>query len=449
MDGVDPLRLFEETVDILNHGATCSVVDEYHGDTLWYCCERKTETTGVLGTLAVMRCKYISMLAIFAASTLPAGARASAADTGAQSQLERVVNEAITPLMEENNVPGTAVAVTVRGKRYFFNFGIASKESGQKVTKDTIFEIGSISKTFTATLASYAQARGALALSENASKYLPALAGSSFDRISLLELGTYTAGALPLQFPDDVTDQKKMITYYKSWRPAYAAGTHRLYSNPSIGLFGYLAARSMGEPFDDLMEQKLFPELGLNDTYIRVPRDQAGRYAYGYSKDDKPIRATPGVLDSEAYGVKTTAADMIRFVEANMNGASLDETLRRAIAATHTGYYKVGDMTQGLGWEMYAYPTDLGRLLAGNSSQMSLKANEVTRLTPPLSPQEGVLINKTGSTNGFGAYVAFVPAMGIGIVMLANKNYPIPARVKAAYQILTVLDSLSGPTSDR
>jgi beta-lactamase class C len=328
-----------------------------------------------------------------------------------------------------------AAAVTVRGKRYVFNYGVASKESGQKVGDDTIFEIGSISKTFTATLASYAETRGTLSLSDSASKYWPVLSGSSFDKVTLLDLATYTAGGLPLQFPDDVTDQKKMTAYYRSWRPAFAAGTHRQYSNPSIGLFGYLAARSMGEPFDDLMERKLFPALGLTSTYIRVPQSRMGDYAYGYSRDGRPVRVTPGAMDSEAYGVKTTATDMLRFVEANMNSSKLTEPLGRAIAATHTGYYKVGDLVQGLGWEIYAYPTDptdLGRLLAGNSSDMALKPNQANRLSPPLPPRESVLINKTGSTNGFGAYVAFIPESGIGIVMLANKNYPIPARVKAA-----------------
>jgi beta-lactamase class C len=227
-----------------------------------------------------------------------------------------------------------------------------------------------------------------------------------------------------------------MIAYFKGWRPTDAPGTHRLYSNPSIGLFGYLAARSMGEPFEDLMERRLFPALGLHRTYIRVPQERMHDYAYGYAKGDKPIRVMPGVFDSEAYGVKTTAADMIRFVEANIDGAGLDDTLRHATAATHTGYYTVGDMTQGLGWEMYAYPTVLDRLLAGNSAEMALEPHEVMRLVAPQAPRPDVLINKTGSTNGFGAYAAFVPKARLGVVILANRSFPIEDRVRAAHAIL-------------
>jgi beta-lactamase class C len=392
-----------------------------------------------------MRTISLPRRAILAAAFLFFGAGAHAAE----NQLDRVVNEAIRPLMDENDVPGMAVAITVQGKQHFFYYGVASKQGGQKVAEDTLFEIGSVSKTFTAILGGYAQARGTLSLTDNASKHLPALAGSAFDGISMLDLGTYTAGGLPLQFPGEVTDLQKTIAYCKAWRPSYPTGDTRVYSNPSIGLFGHLVARSMGRPFEDLMEQTLFPALGLSRTWIRIPKDQMSRYAYGYSKDNKPMRAMPGVLGSEAWGIKSTAADMIKYVEANISGAALDDTLRRAIAATQTSYYKVGDTMQGLGWEMYTWPVDLDRLLAGNSPQMTFKPNKVSRLAPSLPPQQGVLINKTGSTNGFGAYVAFVPAKRIGIVMLANKNYSVPARVKAAYRILTALDSQAGATSAR
>ena len=357
----------------------------------------------------------------------------------AEDRLARLVADTVRPVMAQYEVPGMAVAVTVRGKSQVFNFGLASKADATPVTEHTLFEIGSVSKTFTATLASYAAQRGAISFSDKASQYLPGLAGSSLDAISLLELGTYTAGGLPLQFPDAVTTSDQMLAYFKEWKPTYAAGTHRQYSNPSIGLFGYLAARSLGEPFDNLMEHRIFPGLGLKHSFIRVPQSRMGDYAYGY-KDGKPIRVNPGMFDSEAYGVKTTAADMIRFVEANMDGARLEPTLQRAVTGTHTGYFRVGPMTQGLGWEMYTWPTSLEDLLTGNAAGM-LEPKEVARLAPPQPPRADVLINKTGSTNGFGAYVVFVPARQIGVVMLANRNLPIPERVRAAYQILKALDA--------
>ena len=72
---------------------------------------------------------------------------------------------------------------------------------------------------------------------------------------------------------------------------------------------------------------------------------------------------------------------------------------------------------------------------------MSLEANAATQLTPPQAPSQPTLFNKTGSTNGFGAYVAFVPEKKIGIVMLANRNVPIPARITAAHAVLEQLSS--------
>lgn len=354
--------------------------------------------------------------------------------------MRAAVDAAVVPLLKEHDIPGMAVAIAIDGQKYYFNYGKASRESGRPVTENTLFELGSLSKTFTATLAAYAQATGALSLSDTASAHLPALRGSAFDNISLLELGTYTAGGLPLQFPDTVTDTDKMIAWYRSWKPAYPSGAYRLYSNPSIGLFGLLAARSMGQPYKDLAERMLFPKLGLPDTHIEVPQRKAARYAYGYSRNNAPTRVSPGMLDAQAYGVKSSAADMIRFLQLNMDASALEPPLREAIGATHVGYFQAGAVTQGLGWERYAYPVALDRLVAGNSPDSALNAIEAARLDPPLASRANALFNKTGSTNGFGAYAVFVPEKGIGIVMLANRNYPNAARIKAAYRILTALD---------
>nr|WP_243849497.1 class C beta-lactamase [Paraburkholderia rhizosphaerae] len=366
---------------------------------------------------------------------------AAHAQTPARDRIQHAVDDAIRPMMAKDRIPGVAVGIIVDGKPAVYNFGVASTQTRKPITNDTLFELGSVTKTFTATLAAWAQVNDQLSLSDSVGKHLPSLRGSPFGNVSLLNLGTHTPGGLPLQVPDEITTDAQLMRYFKAWRPAYAPGTRRTYSNPGIGTLGLITATSIGQDFDSLIDQRLFPALGLKSSFIDIPMDRAADYAQGYTKNGKPIRMGGGVLASEAYGVKSTAADMLRFVEANMKLITLeDPRLQRAITATHTGYFSAGPMTQDLIWEQYPYPVTLKSLLEGNSPAMALDATPVTAIEPPLPPLDNVWINKTGSTNGFGAYVAFVPARRIGIVILGNRNFPIEDRVAAAYQILSSLD---------
>jgi beta-lactamase class C len=255
----------------------------------------------------------------------------------APGRIERAVIAAIPPVMTKYRIPGMAVAITIAGKSSVYNYGVASTETRQPVTRDTLFEIGSITKTFTATLASYAQVCGYLSLSDKTSKYLPSLRDSRFGEISLLNLGTHTLGGLPLQVPDKIENNDQLLQYFKEWQPTYEPGIYRTYGNPGIGTLGLITAKSMGQDFVGLMEQRLFPALGMKSSYINVPEAKMADYAQGYTKEDAPIRMAKGVLWSETYGIRATAADLIRFVEANINPIGLDEKLQRAITATHTG----------------------------------------------------------------------------------------------------------------
>ncbi|HCE3811874.1 TPA: PDC family class C beta-lactamase [Pseudomonas aeruginosa] len=388
-----------------------------------------------------MRDTRFSCLCGIAASTLLFATTPAIADEAPADRLKALVDAAVQPVMKANDIPGLAVAISLKGEPHYFSYGLASKEDGRRVTPETLFEIGSVSKTFTAPLAGYALAQDKMRLDDRASQHWPALQGSRFDGISLLDLATYTAGGLPLQFPDSVQkDQAQIRDYYRQWQPTYAPGSQRLYSNPSIGLFGYLAARSLGQPFERLMEQQLFPALGLEQTHLDVPEAALAQYAQGYGKDDRPLRVGPGPLDAEGYGVKTSAADLLRFVDANLHPERLDRPWAQALDATHRGYYKVGDMTQGLGWEAYDWPISLKRMQAGNSTPMALQPHRIARLPAPQALEGQRLLNKTGSTNGFGAYVAFVPGRDLGLVILANRNYPNAERVKIAYAILSGLE---------
>ncbi|TRO22109.1 beta-lactamase [Ectopseudomonas mendocina] len=371
---------------------------------------------------------------LFAALALLAASHAPAAPS-----LETQVDAAAKSMMQTYAIPGMAIAISHKGEAHFFEYGVASRESGQAVDRHTLFELGSISKLFTATLGAYAEARGTLNLSDNASQYLPELRGTAFDHISLLDLATYTPGGLPLQFPDAVNNEQQMLDYYRNWQAVYPPGTQRLYSNPSIGLFGYLAAASLAEPFQQLMEKDLLQQLGMQESYVRIPTEQMKRYAWGY-RDDKAVRVTPGALDAEAYGLKSSATDMLRFIDANLHPDQLPAPLRQAISSTHRGYYQVGDMTQALGWERYTYPISLEKLQADNSAEMALQPQSVARFSVPKPAEGHLLLNKTGSTNGFGAYILLLPARDTGLVILANRNYPNAERVRLALQLLESIE---------
>ncbi|WP_145008191.1 class C beta-lactamase [Pseudomonas oryzihabitans] len=358
----------------------------------------------------------------------------------AAPSLDDEVRAAAKAVMTEQDIPGLAVGVTAPGLRRLYYFGTADRRSGQPVDAATLFEIGSLSKTYAATLGAYAAVTGHLRLDESAAQVRPALAGSAIGQASLLQLATYSAGGLPLQFPDSVTSEAQAAAFYRDFQPPFPAGSRRLYSNASIGLFGALAAQRLNAPYAMALQRLVLSPLGLGHTYLQVPSTMQSHYAWGHGKNGERLRVNPGVYAEEAYGIKTTAGDLLGFVEAHLNPGRLPAPLAKALTTTQQGYYRSGPLTQGLGWEAYAYPLPKAQLLAGNTPAMALEPQPVDWQHPPLPASGARLLNKTGSTNGFGAYALFVPERQLGLVILANRNYPIPARIETAWRILQQLD---------
>ncbi|MFW5387368.1 class C beta-lactamase [Yersinia sp. 2544 StPb PI] len=358
-----------------------------------------------------------------------------------EQQVAAVVNKTITPILEKQNIPGMAVAVFYDGKPQFFNYGVADIKTGRQVNENTLFELGSVSKTFTGVAGEYAVQTGIMDLNDPVTKYAPELTGSQWKNVKMLHLATYTAGGLPLQLPDSVTDQKSLWQYYQQWQPQWAPGEMRNYSNASIGLFGALAIKRSQLTFENYMAKYVFQPLKLNHTFITVPESMLPNYAWGY-QDGQPVRVTLGMLGEEAYGVKSTTKDMVRFMQANMDLGSLpaeNDKLKKAIIASQSRYFQAQEMFQGLGWEMYNWPINPQRVVADSGNDIALKPRKVKVLEPVQPAIQASWVHKTGATNGFGAYIVFIPEENIGIVMLANKNYPNPVRVQAAYDILEAL----------
>lgn len=356
-----------------------------------------------------------------------------------ETQLAKVVERTVTPLMKAQSIPGMAVAVIYQGQPHYFTFGKADVAANTPVTAQTLFELGSISKTFTGVLGGDAIARGEISLGDPVTKYWPELTGKQWQGVRMLDLATYTAGGLPLQVPDEVTDNASLLRFYQSWQPQWAPGTTRLYANASIGLFGALAVKPSGMRFEQAMTERVLKPLNLNHTWINVPKAEEQHYAWGY-RDGKAVHVSPGMLDAEAYGVKTNVKDMASWVVANMAPDGVqDASLKQGMVLAQSRYWRTGSMYQGLGWEMLNWPVEAKTVVEGSDNKVALAPLPVAEVNPPAPPVKASWVHKTGSTGGFGSYVAFIPEKELGIVMLANKSYPNPARVEAAYRILSAL----------
>jgi len=357
--------------------------------------------------------------------------------------LEAQVAAAARGFMDRTGAPGLAIGLVGPWGRHVAFFGMADPAqgaaAGAAVGPDTLFELGSLSKLVTATLAAVAVEEGAMRWEDAPGRHVPEVRGPGTDRLTLLHLATHCTGGMPLQFPAAVRSWEDAAAWYRAWTPPAPPGTVRAYANPSIGLLGVVAARALGGAFPTLARDRVLRPLGLESSFHEAPAARRATYAQGHTRDGRPIRLAPGPLDLEAYGLRATASDLLRLVEAQMGLISPPAPLRAALAALPVGRYRSGALTQGAIWEWYPAPASPQAVAAGSADGMVLGPNPAEALSPPIAPPPGAFVNKTGATNGFGGYAAYAAGRGLGLVILANRNHPTPERLKLAFELRAII----------
>lgn len=368
--------------------------------------------------------------------------------TGRPADIKAVLDTSCGPLLKAHDVPGLVVGLIQEGQSHFLELGTTARRGGTAATRDTIFELGSISKCFTAGLAALAHVQGRLNLDQPVGDLLPALRNTPIGMATPMHLATHTAGGLPLQFPEAVTSNDQAIGYLAAFAPMAAPGSVRQYSNPGFGLLGHATAQAMTAEFGELGRRALLAPLGLTSTYLQVPGSEMHRHAWGHDRQQRQVRVRPGAFDAEAYGLKSTASDMLRWLHMLVDPERMPPPLRQAMGCTLIPRYQAGALQQGMGWEMIPFPGSLQALLEGNGTRTVLEPLPVEAIAPSSPPSSGqsnpptLLLNKTGSTSGFSAYVMLVPHRKAALVMLANRNFPSSDRVSAAHQVMSLLGVL-------
>ena len=375
-------------------------------------------------------------IAVLAAATLAMVQPALALD---QARFERIATEIFAPIMAEHGVPGLALGVVIDGASHVFTAGVADPKTGRPVTVDTLFELGSVSKIFTVTLAARVEGDGLLDIDERVAAYMPDLDGTAFGDLTLAALATHATGGMPLHPPEGVTSTARLHAWLARWKPAAQPSGTRSYSNLSIGVLGALVADRLGTSYAAAMDGDLLPALGMDGTFVRIPEARQGDYAMGTNRDGRPTRMNVGFLVEEAYGLKSSVTDMTRFLAVALGVAGIDPGLAAALARTRTAYSDTAHYAQAMVWEGYPWPVDGAALAGGNALDMALKPQPLVPRAAPAEPEGSTYWNKTGSTSGFGTYVALLPAEGVGVVLLANRAFPNPVRAAATVRLIRAL----------
>jgi CubicO group peptidase (beta-lactamase class C family) len=273
--------------------------------------------------------------------------------------------------------------------------------AGPAFDGDTLFEIGSISKVFTALLLADMVERGEVALDDPAEKFLPA--GSKMPeragrKITLLDLATHRSGLprlpdnMAMADPDDPYadySEAQLLDFLASHQLGRDIGSQYEYSNFGMGLLGYLLARRAGSDYETLLRTRITGPLGMKDTAVMLSAQQLGRFATGHDMFMRP--AKPWTLDllAGAGGVRSTANDMLRFVQGFVEPGN--GPLAPAMKAMLARRWPAADPR---------FDTALGWVIAKSPA--------------------GDIVMHDGGTGGYRSSLAFDPAKKRGAVLLTN-----------------------------
>lgn len=315
------------------------------------------------------------------------------------------LDQEVAPLLEQRLVQAVSLGVVQPTGTIAKHFGQLSPANATAPTDDTAYEIGSLTKVFTALLLADAVVRGEVTLATPLTRLLPAdvvLPAGAGERITLQMLATHTSGLprIPPEIPtDDYTNPYARYTEADLWTTLrhlkldFEPGTRASYSNLAAGLLGTLLARQAGCTYEELLRTRLLVPLGMTHTSVQLDPAQRARVAPPFTADGQPWHAWDFAALAGAGGVRSTLADLMRFADALLHPERTPLGPAIALAwAPQAVTAPVSPGGQALGW-----------MIAGDRE---------TRW-------------HNGMTGGYHAALFVNREQGVAVVWLANRSHPI------------------------
>ena len=359
--------------------------------------------------------------AFLALATLSACA-APPLDPGRIAEIDRIVEKHLA----RSGAPGFAIGIIEGKKVSVLGYGRVSKDSQAKPRGDTLYEIGSITKVFTAFLLADLAQEGVVKLNDPIRVHLPADVASprSADgEIVLSLLATHRSGLprLPANLPAFSDDpyanygEDRLYDFLKTHRLKWAVDSRYEYSNLGVGLLGHILERASKTPYEQLVIRRLTGPLRMGDTRTTLLDGMKERLAPPYSLDGKPSRNWNFQVLAGAGALKSSVDDLLKFAAANLGKG--DPRLVETLATCHAVRHE-------------PFPARLRVGLAWNHSPVRAGGAWVTW--------------HNGGTGGYSAFIGFVKETGTAVVILANASPAIPPSPsetdQAGFELLELLN---------
>jgi CubicO group peptidase (beta-lactamase class C family) len=353
--------------------------------------------------------RYLACVGVvaFCAAAGPGRAQAGAADTSFAA-FERAVRAELAAA----KVPGAAVAL-VRGDSvvYAGGIGAASVETGAPVTADMLFQVGSASKVLTALLLAVLAEQGALRLDAPARTYVSGLP-PRLGALTLHQLLSHSSGLRDVPGAGGLHDEGALAAYPRTWTAEWAPLLPGLfsYSNAGYALAGLAAQEAAGKPFADLARERVLAPLGMERTTYRPLEALTRPAAVGHAAPpgQEPRRIPSYADDTRLWPAGyawSSARDMARLLAALMADGRVGgrQALPAAAVARVRGrHVEVPNLFTDAA---YGYGLFTG----------------TWRGVPS--------VWHDGQMDGFGALVRILPARGLGVVVLLNREGVRPDRI--------------------
>lgn len=279
------------------------------------------------------------------------------------SSKSQSLEEKIKMRVDYKETPGIVVGIYENGKITYHSFGVLNTQSGELVNSKTLFEIGSITKTFTTSMAALLSLEDKIKFSDRAQTFLPSkmiLPEKNGKAITIEHLATAHSGLprMPKNFsPKDAANP--YIDYTEDFLTAFISnceltrdpGASYEYSNLGMGLLGYILTRIEEKPYPKLVTELITKPLDMNQTFVSGTSKEK-HLASGYA-DNTEVKAwtwnNESVLTG-AGGLVSNAEDMLKFMTAQLTTSNTQ--LSKAFALTHTIRADAGGMKIGYGWHI-------------------------------------------------------------------------------------------------